>query len=57
MLWGPHVRAGTLRYMSPEQRQGRPADARSDVWMAGATIAEVLGPERVASGLAGEGKR
>ena len=37
---------GTLSYMSPEQRQGRPATARSDVFAAGAILREMLTGER-----------
>jgi serine/threonine-protein kinase len=37
---------GTLSYMSPEQRQGRPATARSDVFAAGTILREMLTGER-----------
>jgi serine/threonine-protein kinase len=38
-------RGGTARYMSPEQERGQPPDARSDVWMAGSTIAAMIGDD------------
>jgi serine/threonine-protein kinase len=37
---------GTLAYMSPEQREGRPATARSDVFAAGTLLREMLTGER-----------
>ncbi len=37
---------GTLAYMSPEQREGRPATARSDVFAAGTILREMLTGER-----------
>jgi serine/threonine-protein kinase len=37
---------GTLAYMSPEQREGRPATARSDVFSAGTILREMLTGER-----------
>jgi len=33
---------GTLQYMSPEQLEGREADARSDIWAFGCVVYEVL---------------
>lgn len=33
---------GTIAYMSPEQIQGAPIDARSDIWSLGITIFEML---------------
>ncbi len=40
---------GTLRYMSPEQRRGEPATARSDLYAVGVLLAEMLGlPSSVA---------
>src|SRR5262249_26617468 len=37
---------GTLGYMSPEQREGRPATVRSDVFGVGAILWEMLTGER-----------
>ena len=41
---------GTLAYMSPEQREGRPATARSDVFSAGTMLREMLTGERPTPG-------
>jgi serine/threonine-protein kinase len=41
---------GTLAYMSPEQREGRPATARSDVFSAGTMLREMLTGERPVQG-------
>jgi hypothetical protein len=37
---------GTLAYMSPEQREGRPASARSDVFSVGVMLREMITGER-----------
>lgn len=37
---------GTLAYMSPEQREGRPASARSDLFAVGTILREMLTGER-----------
>ena len=41
-----HGAAGTIGYMAPEQIEGRPADARSDVFALGVVIFELLAGRR-----------
>jgi eukaryotic-like serine/threonine-protein kinase len=41
---------GTLQYMSPEQLQSQPADARSDLFALGATLYEMLTGKRAFEG-------
>jgi len=42
--------AGTLQYMSPEQVEGREADARSDIFAFGAVVYEMLTSRRAFEG-------
>jgi hypothetical protein len=46
----PGVVLGTLRYMSPEQVRGQPADVRSDIFSFGAIFYEMLAGQRAFSG-------
>jgi eukaryotic-like serine/threonine-protein kinase len=42
--------AGTIRYMAPEQLDGRPADARTDIFAFGAVIYEAISGRRAFDG-------
>jgi serine/threonine protein kinase len=42
----PGMMLGTIGYMSPEQVEGQPADARSDIFSFGAILHEMLSGER-----------
>ncbi|MGE0122046.1 MAG: protein kinase [Vicinamibacterales bacterium] len=53
MLTVPGRIVGTPPYMSPEQVAGRPLDARSDVFAAGAIVYEMLTGERPFQGATG----
>ena len=41
---------GTLPYMAPEQVEGRPADARSDIWAFGCVVYEMVTAEKAFKG-------
>jgi serine/threonine protein kinase len=42
----PGLVMGTLEYMSPEQLEGRPVDARTDLWALGAMLYEMIAGRR-----------
>ena len=48
-ITGSHVVMGTPAYMAPEQREGKPADVRSDIYSFGCVLYEMLTGARVAS--------
>ncbi len=50
VLTGEGTILGTLNYMSPEQLDGKPADARSDVFAFGATLYEMVTGRRAFEG-------
>ena len=50
MATAPGIVVGTLSYMAPEQLEGRPVDARSDLFAFGAVLYEMLTGQRAFPG-------
>ena len=48
-LTGAHTILGTLRYMAPEQLEGRDADARTDIFALGVVLYEMATGQRAFS--------
>jgi eukaryotic-like serine/threonine-protein kinase len=51
-LTGEGVILGTLQYLAPEQLEGKPADARTDLWALGAILHEMVTGKRALEGRA-----
>ena len=49
-LTGQGVILGTLQYMAPEQLEGKPPDARTDLWALGAIVDEMVTGKRAFEG-------